>query len=256
MRRRLLYPPKRLPSRRPRRMRTGKRPSRPAGSRRRFPIIFFFVILLLIAGLVVFELRLGPVVKQIALARVTYIAGKVINDAINEQIEKDFTQFEDLITFHKTTDGLITAYTPNYGKINLLKVNIIANVLDKINHMDTTQLKIPLGNILNGEMLSGVGPRIPIRILPVATAEAKFATAFTSAGINQTRHQILVEVTVNIGVVLPGMRTGTEVTSQVNIAETIIVGNVPNTYTYLEDTGMSPFEIYGDIDLYGNNAGD
>ena len=97
--------------------------------------------------------------------------------------------------------------------------------------------------------MSGVGPRIPIKLLPVATADAKFATAFTSAGINQTRHQIIVEVTVDIGVVLPGLRTGTEVTSQVNIAETIIVGNVPNTYTYREDTGMTPFHIYGDIDL-------
>lgn len=254
MRRRLLYPPKRLPSRRPRRiMFSGRRPGRPAGKGRRFPLILFFIVALLIGILLLVEMRISPIVKQMALARVTYLAGKVINDAINEQIEKDFTQFEDLITFHKTTDGLITAYTPNYGRINLLKVKIIESVLERINNMDTTQLNIPLGNIINGELLSGVGPRIPIRILPVASADAKFATAFTSAGINQTRHQIIVEVAVDIGVVLPGMRTGTEVKSQVNIAETVIVGNVPNTYTYLEDTGRTPMEIYGDFDLYGEN---
>ena len=145
---------------------------------------------------------------------------------------------------------MITAYTPNYGKINLLKVNITDNVLDRINQLDTTVLNIPIGNIINGEILSGVGPRIPVKLLPIATAETKFATAFTSAGINQTRHQILVEVTVYISVVLPGMRAASEVTSQVSVAETIIVGNVPNTYTYLEDTGRSPMEIYGDFDLY------
>jgi sporulation protein YunB len=256
VRRRLLYPPKRLPTRRPRRMRAGWRLGRPVMKKYRASLVLLIGLLLLVGFVLLFEFRLGPVVKQLALARVTYLAGKVINDAINEQIEQDFTQFEDLITFHKTTDGKITAYTPNYGRINLLKVKIVANVLEKINNMDTTQLKIPLGNILNGEILSGVGPRIPIKLLPVATADAKFATAFTSAGINQTRHQIIVEVTVDIGVVLPGLRTGTEVTSQVNIAETIIVGNVPNTYTYLEDTGMSPFEIYGDIDLYGDRAND
>lgn len=209
-----------------------------------------FLTVLLIMLLILFELRIGPIVKQMALARVTYLAGKVINDAINEQIVLDYNQFEDLITFHKTEEGLITAYTPNYGKINLLKVNITENVLERINQMDTTVLNIPIGNIINGEMLSGVGPRIPIRLLPIATAETRFATAFTSAGINQTRHQVLVEVKVYIGVVLPGMRTGTEVTSQVSVAETIIVGSVPNTYTYLEDTGRSPMEIYGDFDLY------
>lgn len=249
MRRRWLYPPKRLPKRRARRRRTSPTDRKRIRSRR-FATILIVLALMVISFLVLFELKIGPIVKQIALARVTYLAGKVINDAINEQIELDYNQFEDLIIFHKTSDGLITAYTPNYGKINLLKVNITDNVLDRINQLDTTVLNIPIGNIINGEILSGVGPRIPVKLLPIATAETKFATAFTSAGINQTRHQILVEVTVYISVVLPGMRAASEVTSQVSVAETIIVGNVPNTYTYLEDTGRSPMEIYGDFDLY------
>ena len=57
---------------------------------------------------------------------------------------------------------------------------------------------------------------------------------------------------MSIGVVLPGIQTGTEVTSQVNVAETVIVGNVPNTYTYLEESGRTPVEIYGDFDLDGD----
>lgn len=249
VRRRWLYPPKRLPKRRARRRRTSPTDRKWIRSRR-FATILIVLALMVISFLVLFELKIGPIVKQIALARVTYLAGKVINDAINEQIELDYNQFEDLITFHKTSDGLITAYTPNYGKINLLKVNITDNVLGRINQLDTTVLNIPIGNIINGEILSGVGPRIPVKLLPIATAETKFATAFTSAGINQTRHQILVEVTVYISVVLPGMRAASEVTSQVSVAETIIIGNVPNTYTYLEDTGRSPMEIYGNFDLY------
>jgi len=244
MARRLLYRPKRPPRRRP--------PPDRRGRRRLLAFKLFVVFALIVSALVYFELKLSPIVRQMALARVTYIAGKAMNDAINEQIEKDVEQFDDLIFFHKTTDGRITAYTPNYGKINLLKASIIGTVMEKLNNLDTSKLNIPLGNIINGEVLSGVGPRIPIRILPVGTAEAKFATAFSSAGINQTRHQIIVEVTVDISVVLPGMQTGTEVTSQVNVAETIIVGNVPNTYTYLEETGRTPMEIYGDFDLNGD----
>lgn len=245
MARRLLYPPKRLPRRR--RPPRGRR-----GFRGRLVIMLVIAFVLTVGAIVYFEIRLGPIVRQMALAKVTYIAGKVMNDAINERIENDVRQFEDLIHFHKTTDGRITAYTPNYGKINLLKASIIGTVMDRINRLDTSELNIPLGNIINGEIFSGMGPRIPIRILPVGTAKAKFATAFTSAGINQTRHQIIVEVTVSIGVVLPGIQTGTEVTSQVNVAETVIVGNVPNTYTYLEESGRTPVEIYGDFDLDGD----
>jgi hypothetical protein len=112
---------------------------------------------MVISFLVLFELKIGPIVKQIALARVTYLAGKVINDAINEQIELDYNQFEDLITFHKTSDGLITAYTPNYGKINLLKVNITDNVLDRINL--TKSLRSVVLPTPGGETMSRFGKK-------------------------------------------------------------------------------------------------
>lgn len=239
MRRRLLF--------RPRRLRPVRRP------RRRFTALKLLIPVLLLVGLFLLaESKLSPIVERLALSRVTYLAGKVINDAVNEQIGKNGSMYDDLIHLEKDVDGHITALRTDMIRINQFKSDIIGKVMDKINSIDRSELSVPIGNVLNGELLSGRGPRIPIVITPTGIAEAKFASVFKSAGINQTRHMIIIEVTVHISVLLPLNRVSTEVNSQVNVAETIIVGVVPDTYTYLEDTGQTPMEIYGDFDLEGN----
>ncbi len=81
--------------------------------------------------------------------------------------------------------------------------------------------------------MSGRGPKIPIKIIPYGSISAQVENVFAEAGINQTRHQIMMIVTANLSVVLPNKRINTSVKAQVNIAETIIVGDVPNAYTHV-----------------------
>ena len=66
----------------------------------------------------------------------------------------------------------------------------------------------------------------------VGSSEANFRNAFTSAGINQTKHQIILTVDVSVSILLPGFRTATKVSNSFIVAETVIVGTVPDTYTY------------------------
>ena len=222
-----------------------------AGRRRRSAILLMIFIILTVASIIYIEEKLSPVVGQLAISRVTYLAGKAINDAINDQVESGYICYDDLINLEKDVDGRITALKTNMIKINQFKSEITNFVLEEINSIEESELAIPLGNILNGELFSFFGPKIPVKIVPVGSATASFDSVFSSAGINQTRHQIELEVTVNISVLLPGFSTGTSVTSAVKVAETVIVGNVPNTYTYLEDTGQTGMDIYGTYDLDG-----
>lgn len=224
---------------------------RKSGKARR--LVRFGVVLIIIVGLALyFESRLSPVVERLANARVNYLAGKAINDAINGQISSAEINYNDLIRLEKDVNGHITALRTDMIKINQFKALIIGDVLDQVAGIEETELFIPLGNIINGEIFSGRGPKIPLVLVPLGTADAQFISVFKSVGINQSRHQIIVEVKVRISVLLPGFSSATEVSSQVSIAETIIVGNVPEAYTYLEDTGQTGMDIYGDFDLDGN----
>jgi len=89
--------------------------------------------------------------------------------------------------------------------------------------------------LINSDLFSGRGPKIPIKIVPLGTVSTSFSNQFTAAGINQTRHQIMMDIVVDISILLPGYQTGTQVTTQVTIAETVIVGAVPDSYFQMQD---------------------
>ena len=104
--------------------------------------------------------------------------------------------------------------------------------------LDGQDLGIPLGSLTGLASASNLGPNIPVRVLTAATPSADFRNVFTSAGINQTLHQIMLEVQVEVTLLIPGGTVETVVEAQVCAAETLLVGSVPETY--LELTEQQP----------------
>ena len=97
-------------------------------------------------------------------------------------------------------------------------------------------------------MLSGRGPRIPVRIISVAYANTEFKNAFSSTGINQTRHRIIIEANVTVGILIPGEKTSAEITTEITVAETVIVGQCARQLHYFEsdtkwDESLEQFDI-------------
>ena len=63
----------------------------------------------------------------------------------------------------------------------------------------------------------------------------EFNNSVVTAGINQTKHQINLEVMVDIDILIPWATESARVTTEVLIADTIIVGQVPETYFNLQN---------------------
>ena len=217
-----------------------KKPSR-FTRKQRFMIRLCIVCLALVAVLVFIESKLSPLVEQMAVAKAQNIALNAINQAVYQEIENENITYSDLIEFEKDTQGNITALKTNIVKINALKTRITDRVLDNISKIDVAELRIPLGNIINGDFFSGRGPRIPINIVPLGSASATYKNVFISAGINQTRHQIVLVSQVSVSILLPADSISTTIESEVTIAETIIVGKVPESYTLID---LEPSNIY------------
>ncbi len=208
------------------------------GGRRGRPHVYVLLCVLAVAASVLLiDLKLRPLVRQLAVSRVSYLATRAINDAVSDAVNDSALQYGDLVMFEKDTDGKITALKTNMLGINRLKSGITNRVVERVNGMEPSKLSVPLGNILNGELLSGRGPGIPVRIVPVGMVDTKFSNNFSEAGINQTRHEIVLNVKVDIGVLLPGNSADIVVSSQVTIAETIIVGTVPGTFASFDSLG-------------------
>lgn len=193
-------------------------------------------ILFLAAGalivLLVAAAYMKPLLNDMAVARVSNAATRAINETVNAELDEGEISYEKLISFEKDADGKITALRSNMAETNRLQSRIIINLVERISETNTADLNIPIGNLTGISLLSGRGFRIPVRILSVSSASASFANQFTSAGINQTRHQIILNIKVQISILVPGFSTSATVEQQMNVAETVIVGSVPQSYTF------------------------
>lgn len=199
-------------------------------------VVLFISFAVLLTAFLLIEVKTRPLIQKLAYSRVSYLASKAINDAVDSEISNGTIRYDELISFEKDTEGKITALKTNMIRVNQLKVEISNIILDKIDSIQESELYIPLGNIINGDLFSGRGPKIPIKIVPTGSVKASFSNVFSSAGINQTRHQIIMVLTVNMNILTPGSSQTTSVESQVNVAETVIVGTVPGNYTYFSET--------------------
>lgn len=222
-----------------------RRPPAPPG-RRKALLWLTAIFLAVTAAFFALELKMRPLVKTYAEGRAAYIATRAVNEAVEEEIEEQGDIYDNLVYFEKNSSGDIMAVKTDSVKINRFKSSILSKINEKIYQNSSSLIEVPLGNIINGELFSGRGPGVPVLLQMINNANATFVSQFTEAGINQTRHRLIINVTVGMSVLLPGGRAYFEVTTEVNLAETIIVGKVPESYTDIVDSRDSVLEKFND----------
>lgn len=182
-----------------------------------------------------FRQYLAPTAQRLIETQVNNQASDAINAAIAEQIADGRLEYADMVTVEKDRNGAVTAITANMDRINLLKTGILDCIDEKLDNLSVEELSVPVGSVLLPELFSGRGPTIPVRVLAVRTSDAIFRNDFSSAGINQTRHSIFIDIHVTMTILT---WTGTQdvlVDATVAAAETVIVGTVPTTYFGIEE---------------------
>ena len=195
----------------------------------------FSALLLCAVGLALFLMFRGKyrtVIQNLAKTQVMNSTSDLTNDAISRQIEEGSIRYDRIVFFEKDVNGKITALKTNIGEINRLKTDILGIINEEILALDTSDIGIPLGSLILPELLSGKGPVIPVRILSIRNSDATFSSDFSQAGINQTIHQVIMEVSVDVAILVLGETDSFTVTSQVVVAQTVIVGEVPDTFLH------------------------
>ena len=192
--------------------------------------IIFVILVLVVLLFSLFRSKYRDTITSLAKTQVVNTTSDLINDAIDLQIEQGNIQYDRIVYFEKDLDGRITALKTNMSEVNRLKTDILNLINDEILAMDTSDLGIPLGSIILPELWSGRGPSLPVQIISIRNSDAAFSSNFTEAGINQTLQQLTLEVIVDVSVLVLGQTSSFSVSSHVVVAETIIVGQVPNTF--------------------------
>ena len=188
--------------------------------------------LALLAAAVSLLWHLQPEMTSKATARVSNLVHRIVSAAVNEAVENGDIDYQNFVIFEKDETGHITALRSNVAEVNRMQGQITDELLHRLSEVATSELEIPLGTLTGSALLAGRGPSLFVRMQAVGSASAAFRNRFTAAGINQTRHQIFLDVDVYMSILLPGMKTSTKVSNEIAVAETVIVGGVPDTYTY------------------------
>lgn len=186
-------------------------------------------ILALSALGMVLEKNLEEVILDLAYARAEAMAVRYINEAAKEKMAGQVT-YADMMTVRTDQQGKVTMLEANAVRMNELATSTALRAQEMLASAEAQSVQIPLGAALGIPFLSAWGPEIPVRIVPVSAVSAAFSTEFESAGINQTRHKIYLSLNTTVRLVIPSGGREVALQSQVLIAESIIVGQVPDSY--------------------------
>ena len=188
--------------------------------------------------------NMDPLVRDMAVSGAKNAANAAMQKAVAGRMAAG--EFTGLVELVKDDAGQITAAVTDVGRVSQLQAALAGDVIAALTAPAAANLGVPLGNLLPLSFLSGLGPRVPIRILSVSEVEVKMASRFTSAGINQTLHRLLLTLSARVRVLIPTGTVTAMVYADVPAAETVIVGRVPDSYMYFESSDQwdEPLEKY------------
>ncbi len=199
--------------------------------KKRFTALLVIVVLSFFTVFVVIDIRLTPLIKSLAESRAKNIATQTVNDAVQTVLCEKNLKYENLVEVSKNNDENVTFLTVNSIETNRLCADIRGIVTDSLNNLGEKAVSIPIGTLTGIDVLTGRGPRINVKITLSGSATTAILNDFLTAGINQTRHQMILEVKTKIYAIMQNGSIYAEVTNSIVIAETVIVGTVPQIYS-------------------------
>ena len=196
-------------------------------------IIFCIVIFIPVLIFEIFTTLIEPSLIAMCEIKANSIGVSVSSKAV-KQVMEEVGYDNELIKLEKDEAGNILALKANVIEMNYIASLIGSRTQQMYNELTESYVQIPIGNFTDNALLAGRGPRIRVKIMPVGTVGSDFKTEFVSTGINQTRHRVYLQVISSMRVIAPFSTKTIKVVNNVNVAETVIIGNVPNSYYNLE----------------------
>ncbi|NMF03333.1 sporulation protein YunB [Clostridium beijerinckii] len=193
-----------------------------------FIVLIIVIIVILNITVVFFDQRVMPSVTEIATIMAKSQTLDIINKKSVDILSKDF-KYDEMVKIEKDSQGNIILIQADTGKLNYITAELSTECNKELSDMKNTAIKVPLGWMSDKSAFYNIGPKISVEIEPIGNISTSYESKFESAGINQTRHKIYLNVTAKIRLRLPLRNQDAEVSTQVPVSDTIIVGKIPNT---------------------------
>ena len=220
-------------------------------TKRKAKLLLVLVVLMCSAGIfyAYFEAAIRPSLLYLCESKTEILAGNIVNTCISEIMAELPSESGSLSVLEKNEAGEITAVRNNTTQMNQIASKLSLLIYDRISNMEEDSVAIPFGNLISSTSLfANLGPNIPIRIKPLGYADINFSDSFTAAGINQVQHKVWIEVNLTILCYFPSITAKVPVRVSVPLEQTVLLGQVPDSYTNFEGSEYDVEDRILDID--------
>lgn len=211
--------------------------------KRRSPILVWVIVTLILVFILFRYLssHIRPIINTLADNQSRVNAQEAVNTAVAKELSEKNINYNNLVEIKTNTNGEVTSLTTNIVKVNNMKAQISKRIADELKESDAknTKITVPIGTLLGWQLTSGKGAKISFGMTSRSYVRAEIKNDFKQAGINQTLHRLMLNVNVKITSIFAGHNVYSEVCSNFCVAETVIVGVVPEAFTDVVDTDNS-----------------
>lgn len=175
-------------------------------------------------------------VRPLARLQAKHFAEKTANEIIEKSVSEylktnRFTYSDFAAVLYDEKKRIASVETIPYT-INKVQSDLTLLINKELDKTGKRSANIAVGSLTNSYMLTGKGPKIRIRVSPIGVADVRLKSDFIEAGINQTRHRISAVITVKMSSSVPLYSFETRSDFEFILAESILIGNVPDISAY------------------------
>ena len=196
----------------------------------------FIAYILIITGILTvvffyaFSAHLRPRILSVSQRFVKNEVSMIIDEEVKNLMLEEFLSYDKITFITRDSEGKVTSVSINSVLVNNFANELDIKIGDRVESAETIRNDVYLSGLIGSDLFAGIGPKIPIRFQPVSVTHADISHSFEEAGINQTIHTIRLSVSIDIEILLPLAHSTITVVSEMPIAQTLIIGNVPKTY--------------------------
>ena len=194
---------------------------------------FCFVIVMLCISLMLFNHAIDNLFANVTKDQIHNIGTRILNQSVTQLLEDESVSPDQMVEIRYQDNQSISSISVNAEQVNLVRNKITDSVLGQLHDEGIESIQIPLGSLSNFWFFSAKGPMVNFDIYPIGYLKSSITSEFDDAGINQTRHRLVLHLSLDLMCVGLMHRETVTIDSEYIISETLIMGETPQQYAQL-----------------------
>lgn len=175
---------------------------------------------------------INPIFQTLCEDRAKSVATVITNEETTRVMNK--YNYDTFFTVEKDEKGNVQMINANVLKINQVTSDVAVNIQKALEKGERDKIYISTGALTGIRFLSGVGPKIGIKIASAGNIDTDLRSEFIAQGVNQTVHRVYLDIKTKVNILTSFKTIDSTIENQVLIAEHVIIGGIPSTYYNLE----------------------